>query len=812
MDIIKSLKQISTDYSIFEKDQVLTHDQLNSISGFFDDQTRLTRVKLLGVGVACGLRISMQGSNVKVSKGAGVTTDGDLLYLNEDTVFDKFKLYDDSNPKYAPFYVEGSMITVYELVAQETGDERSASLNQFNAQTGDTLDNMAAVLFMESFRTDRDICSGTDCDNLGQDCVNSIKLLIVDKASLGLLKQEITTPGQAFSSLNEIAADRPIIPLATNTFNQLFQIYSTACNAIQNKLIKELSSLYSNCYAFLSDIFSSDPSAAWNSRLNEINTSFLSNAAGIQYYYDFLKDVVETYNHFRELLFGDNTLPCPDLEAFPKHLLLGNLVPGPDADENRTGFYPSPIVSRTAEQLNHARFLILKLDTLIRTFQVPALEGAAIRITPGMSEERPLEERAIPYYYRVDTRNPVHKNWNYRLHQSGMDASNYSYNAGTYGGVTEPLKLQIGRFPFFRIEGHIGQNVSSALSSIEKEIKEKNLPFAVRSVMLGQDRTRVVKKPGIRYTDLHRLHYVLRQDVSHQLDDVAQFNGRFKQQVDEAVSTEVDGDAMKRYAAEKSAVVADKALVVSTKLNRRYSEYQDDTAWKGSLNDTIMAAGEFKYNLGKVVKTEFTTPFDSLISNTHIQWLDWLDEVIKQKNDKEDEKLLLISFISEHPGIEHFAGVVRGGTFVLVYDENMNVAADFMLPYYCCDTKEEEAEEPPLKNPGLRPGWIIDNGISVLPSRDKFIKDRLDIFKTDQLEGFVKDRIDTFKTEHVDILRDSFNNKFDLQQKEYFTGIKDSLNLMGSALIGKQGKIAEGAAATDKELSQRVNDAKEKQS
>ena len=112
--VLKSLEEITTGYSVFEKDQVLTHDQLNSVPNYFDDQTRLTRVKLLGVGIVCGLRVSAQVGNVNVTKGAGLTSDGDLLYLAADTVFDKFKLYNESNPVYGPFYVEGSMIKVYE--------------------------------------------------------------------------------------------------------------------------------------------------------------------------------------------------------------------------------------------------------------------------------------------------------------------------------------------------------------------------------------------------------------------------------------------------------------------------------------------------------------------------------------------------------------------------------------------------------------------------------------------------------------------------------------------------------------------------
>ena len=807
MDILKSLTRISTDYSFFERDQVLTHDQLNSISGYLDDQDRLTRVNLLGVGIACGLRVSLQGDVVKVSKGAGITTDGDILYFNNDTTFDKFKLYDKSKPAYAPFYVNGDttgeMITVYELVRQGAVDELSASLNQFNAQTGNTLGNMVAVLLMESYKTDRDICSGTDCDNLGQDCINSIKLLLVDKASAGrLLKQDVITPHQAFGKLNEVAAERPLITSSDNSLSLIASKYRTSCTAIYKKLINELANLYRYCSGFTGDIFASDPAVDWETKLLKLNTAFESRDGGIQYYYDFLKDVAETYNHFRELLFGDETWCCPDLEAFSKHLLLGNLALGTYPEENRTGFYPSPLVSRTAEQLKHAKFLLQKIDALIQTFKVPVPGSEDIRITPSMFEDQPLEERAIPYYYQMDTAKPVNKFWNYRLHQRGMDASNYSYNAAMYGGEAKPLELQIGRFSFFRIEGHMGQNVSKALSAIESEIKSNNLSFTICSVMLGKEKTKVVKKPGLRYTDLHRFHYMLRQDVSHRLEEVEQFSGKFKAQVD-AITSEGNAVVMKADAAGKHSTITEKAPITRTKLNRSYADYKTDPTWRDSLSDTIKAAGEFKQKLSNVVKTEFTTPFDSLIGNTHIQWLNDLDTIINQKDEKEDEKLLFSGFISRHPGVEHFAGVVRGGTFVLVYDKSFNVVADFMLPYYYCDTAEEAPEEPPLKNPGVIPQSILESGISILPSRDKFIADKLDrSINEGQLKEFVRNKMDTFKTEHVDSL-----------QNEYFSAIKDSHKLMGDALIGKKSVAVEGAGSVafkDLDLGQKVKDINEK--
>ncbi|MGX2040183.1 hypothetical protein ACWJKU_08620 [Methylocaldum sp. MU1018] len=762
-EVFKSLEQISTGYSVFEKDQVLTHDQLNSIAGYLGDQGRLTRAKVLGVGVVCGLRITAQSGAVTLTQGLGITTDGDLLRIDADTVYDKYKRYDESMPKYAPFYSGETMIPLYELVAAGVEDNRAASLTQFGTDTGSALADMAAVLYMESYVKDEDLCSGTDCDNLGRHYVDTVKLLLVDKSSLGALKSGIATPDEASRALSPVAVDRALFSAAVATPGQVAQAYRSACNAVHNKLSAELAKLYPHCSAFLGEVFAADPAPAWSTRLDELKTRFGSSHAGIQYYYDFLKDLAETYNDFLDRLFGDTACCNPDIDSFPKHLLLGNLIPGTNPDENRTGFYPSPLTSRTSDRLSHAKFLARKLNTLIRTFQLPT-GSAAIRITPSRFEDRPLEERAIPYYYRIDAANPVHKVWNYRLNRRGLDAHNYSYNAGAYGAqgaAASPLTAQIGGFSFFRIEGHLGQNVSSAIATIESEIASRNLPFTVASVMLDTDKTKVVKKPGIRYTDLHRFHYVLRQEIFHQLDEVSRFSGVFKQQVDDAVAAKYiedsDGPAAKDVAAQKHATVSGKSAAVRTKLGGSYSQYKSDVSWKNDFNDTVRAAGEFKYNLGKAVRTEFSTPFDSLIANTHVQWLDWLDEVIKNKEDKEDERLLFGKFITRHPGLEHYAGVVRGGTFVLVYDGNKTVVGDFMLPYYCCDTAEEETDEPVLSKPGLRPDWILDHGIQMQPSREKFLKDRLDVFEKVKLADFKGEIVQQlgFQKEYLNVFKDS---------------------------------------------------------
>lgn len=65
-------------YPVFEPNQVLTDRQLNGIVGYLEQQDRLTRVCLIGMGIVCGLEPSWDGTNngLSITAGHGVTSEG----------------------------------------------------------------------------------------------------------------------------------------------------------------------------------------------------------------------------------------------------------------------------------------------------------------------------------------------------------------------------------------------------------------------------------------------------------------------------------------------------------------------------------------------------------------------------------------------------------------------------------------------------------------------------------------------------------------------------------------------------------------
>ena len=99
------LAEITTQYHTFEDNQVLTKDQLNEFINYFEDQDRMSRIFLSGVGIACGFELSYDSGkpSITISQGAGVTTDGDLIKLRKNIDGSSLKSIDLSSIEYTHY-------------------------------------------------------------------------------------------------------------------------------------------------------------------------------------------------------------------------------------------------------------------------------------------------------------------------------------------------------------------------------------------------------------------------------------------------------------------------------------------------------------------------------------------------------------------------------------------------------------------------------------------------------------------------------------------------------------------------------------
>ena len=703
-DPIKVLQSLgaplASQYAVFERDQVLTHTQLNEVATWLDQQDRLSRVSLVGIGILAGLHLATDGTSLSVAPGIGITSDGDLIRLAAPLVLAGWRSYDATAPRYEPFYdaTGQTLLVTGELVAA------SDPLGTPLAGLPGVLDKQAVALLLESTDSDPDLCTGADCDNLGRERQHRLRVLLLGRDDAARLASGPLTLADQARALPEAIAYRPQIGADLNSAETLVKHYRDANSHTVDSLVAAFTALGDGFAGRIGEVFASNPCADW---CFVIRRQLADNpAAAVQGFFGYLKDLVATCNELRDALLGDDSLLVPSPDTFPKHLIAGTVG---ILWDTRTPFFPAPTDAHAREAAAAARFLIRRLDQQISNYITP--EDRSLRVTPSHSEDRPLGERAIPWYYRAD----IHTAWNRRLSARQLGNHNLGYRAADYQGsprARDPLAGSIAGHTFFRVEGHLGRPVSDVLAELKKLITTNNLPFEVHAVLAHNAKDRIKIRPGIRYTDLHRFHYLLRQDVSLRLDESDSFSekyvGSLRAAIDSKDIPEQTDTGISVLGAATSARSAVGILTARAKpaLDKQtYSAYRtttDETRWNNGLSETLGSVGTARVNLGKLSRSDFVSPVDSLIQTTHPLWLDWLDDLIKAKDDKADDKLLLARFATDHPGLDHLGGAWRGGTFVLVYDDTQNVIADFTLAYPCAEADEPEPVEPPLLRPPMR--------------------------------------------------------------------------------------------------------------
>src|SRR5262245_6074006 len=94
-------------FPVFEANQVLTSAHLNDVFNYLDEQERLTRSNLIGIGIACGLEIRLDSASsaIHLSRGCGVTSEGYLIVEPEDVALVSYRAdYTiPADPDYPPF-------------------------------------------------------------------------------------------------------------------------------------------------------------------------------------------------------------------------------------------------------------------------------------------------------------------------------------------------------------------------------------------------------------------------------------------------------------------------------------------------------------------------------------------------------------------------------------------------------------------------------------------------------------------------------------------------------------------------------------
>lgn len=550
---MEAIENYPMQYPVFEADQVLTNDDLNDMFTYLDEQERLTRIKLTGMGIVCGLELQYNAANaaISISKGCGITSWGYLITQDAVTLtyYQNYSVPStlSSDDQYAPFTSGAGSAMLYELL---TDDDYSHLTDQSKVTALSVAGNVflqdkVVVLYLELNPDDLKNCLSGDCDNKGIIMDVTVKRLLIGKNDLlhisGTSSQNNIA---AADELPDLFLQRMNVPATAMTaFEDIYQSYASIFDtSVSGNIIDQLSQALTQQYQLFQPIlseFSTSPFTQVKDTLINYLGDIAQNAPyNIQYYYDFIDDLIKAYNELKVRGHQLISTCCADTSLFPLHLLLGlATVPtaGQEADF-RTYFMYSPLFTQQQNLVEELRLLFRRIVLMINDFNVPApasnglaLRGlidiirrpqnTAIKITPSNAGRIALSKRAIPYYYTIDKTNPVQNSWNYRKTNAGKANENLSYNANLYNALPQgdpfinPLNYDIEPYNFFRIEGHIGQNYTTVLQRITDIKNNYRLPFDIAALKLGSDATGLQPSVDCSFSDLESEYELLKSDL-----------------------------------------------------------------------------------------------------------------------------------------------------------------------------------------------------------------------------------------------------------------------------------------------------------
>lgn len=497
------LNSISTQYRKFSKGQYVEHTQFNEFLDYFEDQDRLSRVMLEGVGVVCGFEPQLiytknRISSINLSQGIAITTDGDLLTLGnksttkntnsdpyvsdlkninlESKQYTHFKVYDNYKVKYPAFHDNTeAQIELWELATS------SEATNGFQplANLGG-LEDKCLLLYLENYEKEVKPCRGVDCDNHGVQQIRNLKVLVTTTLGIyQILTKDIVSPHPLSLGLNGYEKLKRVI------LTPVKETPVTLRQAYQNVIAQSGYSLMFRNLDFLSGIMNI-PTVDKTSFITTINSLAAQNK-NFQYTYRVLKDLTDTYTEIVRLLPKSFTKCLPDLNSFPKHIMLGKLISDTKFDVERHQFYNSPVLD-DEKTTAIVKSLVERFNNQALGFKDPSEIAAknGIRITPSKDKSL-LGKKAIPFYYHLTKK--ILDIWNFDKTKNRASDTNLSYDRAILSAdshIQNPLGYNIDRNPFYLIEGHQGMNYKTAVNAIRQIKDDQQLGFDVMALSLEQ--------------------------------------------------------------------------------------------------------------------------------------------------------------------------------------------------------------------------------------------------------------------------------------------------------------------------------------
>lgn len=471
------MEEIPHAFPNFVPNQVLSSVQLNKLRQYLDCQDRLSRIRLTGTGIVCGLDIRGADNTVELWEGWGISSDGYLLELPAGH-YTHWRAYRDPDqdekgaPSYEPWRRNSgsgpdSQLPLLELLEGEENADTDRPLSSAE------LDGRVAVLYLELSTEQLRTCLVTDCNNRGVNLRLLPKLLLVEKEHLRKLSG-CTRPSRV--KLPRLHRMRKLTEV--ETAEQLNQGYGAAVASVRDTLPDAIRDAFSRYGAALSLGDGVAQVETLKGILQESNVN--------QYHYDLAADIATAYNEFIEA--ACRWAPeCAAPDDHPRHLMLGAL----DGEEGwRHPFRPAPVAGQWGGGQARTARLAKRLLAMIDSISPGSAEE--LRITPSHGEHERLGRRAVPHYFKLG---PQVQYW--RPDDCCTAGAPWNYRDKEDAADPETLDTDYRCCSLLRIEGHLGQPRNSNAKgepAIVTLQRQSNFEFNLLTLYL--------EKPGEREREM----------------------------------------------------------------------------------------------------------------------------------------------------------------------------------------------------------------------------------------------------------------------------------------------------------------------
>ncbi len=735
---MKRLDELITSYHIFQPNQLLLSEQLNNIVDYLEQQERLTRQKLIGIGIVCGLEATKGSSDgeysVHITRGVGVTSEGWLIVLPEDKNCTLASNVTIGKEEYPPL----AGIKEIKEIFDETEPHIPVNTEKLTERD---LEDKVVVLYLEV--ADRDVakCVVNDCDERGKIRQLRVRKLLIDEGyftdgryrrrtirrTVRRVPQGVCGVRHMISELLEVEIPR-FLPsnMKTDSVSAFVEAY-TAVILEGARRLKEafirLQMLFEN--AFLTHLLERER-GLFKKLANTLDRliEFVKGSPdgiqySVQYIYDYLRDIKKAYDELVSELSKLSAQCSPPTGLFPQHLVLGRLrekhptIFDPSAyrketaDTLRTCFIPSPVHNNQAEVFASIRQLIERLRLIVGSFTLEDLfdKSMPVRIIPTVDCSSELGRQAIPFYYSKKHVRKLASLWNFEATiTDSVEERVRGYHLIEEG--RNPLMVDLCGYPKLRIEGHVGKSVDIAVEELKELRSRYNLDFDILTLKLDGAPNRVYLPDDTKIADLQTLYSIERNRLVCCIEDMLELIREQKENIslimryfayNRARSTEgtLSSNAMYKTTYE----------TIKTRFETLYSRLAQYVAvLPPHIKDFNMSAlnlchcdidslcmelkqyvrGEAPASVSSREETATSGTIGIINSsippvvNTFETFLDTIRDrcllasfgsILKGFLERVKTISLFSGFNTAVPGMEHIAGTMWGGTFILVYEE-----------------------------------------------------------------------------------------------------------------------------------------------